>query len=104
ALEAKMISDYGYTDKAGFRYGAPSTSALVQKTLGFTPADEANYEEKEQTVSGIEAREEYDKSNIQTHLAKAFNRQDPAMYQSWLQDNQSYMLTHPGLEPPAMSF
>ncbi len=105
-MEGAQLARYGYVDKAGFKYpgGDPSSGDVAAKMLGFTPSDEANYEEKAQTVEGVKARQEYDAQNIQTHLAKGFNRQDPAMYGRWLQANNQFMLSHPGLPPPVMGF
>lgn len=106
ALEAEQVGQYGYTDKSGFAYpgGPPSGKDIAVKALGLTPSDEANYEEKEKIVEGQEARQDYDKTNIMTHLAKSFNRQDPQAYQDWVMHSQNYMATHPGLMPPAAEF
>jgi hypothetical protein len=104
--EAALLSKYGYTDKAGFRYPGPSPSRgdVTAKALGFTPSDEANYDEKAHIAAGIKERQEYDAQNIQTHLAKAFNRQDPATYARWMQESNLFMQAHPGVMPPAASF
>lgn len=106
ALEAEQTAKYGYEDKSGFKYpgGPPTSQDIAAKAMGFMPADEANYTEKEQIVEGQEARQEYDKSNVMTHLAKSFNRQDPQAYQDWVQHSTNYMATHPGMMPPAAEF
>lgn len=102
--EGVQASKYGYTDKAGFKYGTPSTGDLVQKFLGFTPSDEANYDEKKRIVTGQQEREQYATQNIQTHLAKAFNRHDPAGFQAWMASSRMEAAAHPGLMPAAGSF
>ena len=106
AIEAGIISKYGYTDKAGFQYpgGRPSSTDVVMKALGFKPSDEANYDEKRDIVQGLTQRNEYDTQNIQTHLARGFNRQDPAAYAAWMQASSAYALSHPGKAPPMASF
>ncbi len=104
--EANLLSRYGWTDKAGFQIpGGPPTGAEVgEKALGITPSSEANYQEKKNIASGLEERQTYDNQNIQTHLAKAFNRQDPAAFASWQRASMQYMATHPGMMPPMGSF
>jgi hypothetical protein len=103
--EAYKLGAYGYTDKAGFPFGGtPSTGDVVGTAMGFTPPAEANYEEKSRTVEGLNERGDFDKQEIMTHLARAFNRQDPEGYAEWANKSTQYQMSHPGEPPPMTEF
>jgi hypothetical protein len=103
--EAYKLGAHGYTDKAGFPFGGtPSTGDVVGTAMGFTPPAEANYEEKSRTVEGLNERGDFDKQEIMTHLARAFNRQDPEGYAEWANKSTQYQMSHPGEPPPMTEF
>ena len=104
--EGEILRERGYTDKAGFKIpgGQPSGGDVAAKMLGFSPADEARYQEKERIASGIKDRTEFDQQNIMTHLARTYNLHDPAGFQYWMRQSQEFGQAHPGMMPPAGSF
>ena len=103
--DAEMIREHGFEDKSGFKLPiSGSTSASLMKLLGFDTSQEAEYSEAKGTMSGLQARQQYDQQNIMRHLALAYNRQDPEGYGQWLSASQQFMMDHPGVKPPAMGF
>jgi hypothetical protein len=103
--DATLIGKYGYTDKGGFAVPVSANGKEIMETLlGFTPAQKAEYDEERRVSEGIQDREQYDVQNVTQHLARSFNRHDPAGYAAWMKSSQEYMLNHPGLPPPAASF
>ena len=105
AADAELIREHGFEDKSGFKLPiSGSTSASLMKLLGFDTSQEAEYKEVKGTMSGLQARQQYDQQNIMRHLALAYNREDPQSYGEWLNASQQFMMNNPGVKPPAMGF
>ena len=103
--EGIKLATRGYTDKAGFKFGAPpSTGEIVQKLMGFDPPAEANYEEKNRVAQGLDERNQFDRANIMTHLARAVNTGDKDEFKTWSGAASQYTMNHIGEMPPMVEF
>ena len=70
------------------------------KAVGLDPAKEAEYDEGQKTLSGLNTMRQLRGQNITQHMALALNRGDTANFQQWLAQSQEFQQDHPGLRPP----
>lgn len=104
-VEAYRLAERNFVDKNGQRLPITANATDIMMTaMGIDPAKEAEYNEEQRTITGLNAMRQARSQNITRHLLLAQARGDGAMFQDWERQATQFQLDHPGMAGPLQDF